>query len=80
VQKRRWVGYSQFKALGFVNPSTGEPFSRVHLQRMMRRGQHPLAHEMSPNCVAWDYEEMRRRYDNLPIARSLQGATAEAAE
>jgi predicted DNA-binding transcriptional regulator AlpA len=73
----RLVSYFDLEGLGFVNPTTGRPYSRKHLGDMMRRGQWPKAIQVSPNRIAWRLSELMRHAATLPVARSVrEGADA----
>ena len=76
-----WVSYFDLKKYGFVNPTSGEPYSRVHLGRMMRRGQWPKAIQVTPNRIAWRLSELKHWERQLEVARTAQlEAVADAAE
>ena len=72
MREDRWVSYFDLKEFGFVNPATGEPFSRVHLQRLMRRGAWPAAIQVSANRIAWKLSALQHHFATRPVAKSLQ--------
>jgi prophage regulatory protein len=54
-------------------PNYGVPkYTRVHLYRLMRRGQFPKAIQLSPNRVAWTLSSLQVWVATRPIARSAE--------
>jgi hypothetical protein len=70
----RLIGYRDLKEHGFVNPDTGEPYSRKHLTDMMRSGTWPKAVQVSANRIAWWESALTQRFADLPAAHSIDGA------
>jgi hypothetical protein len=68
----RLVSYFDLGEFGFVNPTTGKPYSRKHLGDLMRRGLWPKAIQVSPNRIAWRLSDLTRHAATRPIARSLR--------
>jgi predicted DNA-binding transcriptional regulator AlpA len=58
-----FVTYPQLPAYGV--PS----YSRVHLMRMMRRGQFPQQVQLSPNRVAWRVTDILEWVANRPLSQ-----------
>jgi hypothetical protein len=63
-----------------LKPDYGIPYTRVHLHRMMQRGQFPLAVQLSPNRIAWRPSDLDRWSASRPTAQSLIKTSADAAE
>jgi hypothetical protein len=74
-----WVSYFDFEKYGFVNPTTGKPYCRVHLGRMIRRSQWPKPTQVSPNRIAWRLSELKHHERQLEVARAYR-EPSEAAE
>ena len=64
-----FVTYPQLPAYGV--PS----YSRVHLMRMMRRGQFPQQVQLSPNRVAWRVTDIVEWVSNRPLSQKTRPET-----
>jgi predicted DNA-binding transcriptional regulator AlpA len=49
-----------------LSPKHGIDFTRVHLRRLMAKGQFPPAYQLSPNRVAWKLSELKVWKANRP--------------
>jgi len=49
----------------------GISFTRVHLNRLMRRGRFPSAYALSPNRIAWKLRELEDWKASRPAAVQL---------
>lgn len=54
-------------------------YSRVHIIRMMRRGQFPMQVQISPNRVAWRLNSIQEWVANRPPSVRVRLETDEAA-
>ena len=48
----------------------GVPYTRVHLNRLMRKGLFPVAVQLSPNRIAWRLADVEQWKASRPPARS----------
>jgi predicted DNA-binding transcriptional regulator AlpA len=48
-------------------PSFGVRYSRVHLRRLLVRGQFPHAHEITPNRIGWYLSDIQRWIASRPV-------------
>ena len=55
-------------------PSHGVPYTRVHLNRLMRKGLFPIAVQLSPNRIAWRVSDVEQWKANRPPARAVEAA------
>jgi predicted DNA-binding transcriptional regulator AlpA len=60
-------------------PDYGIRYSRVHLLRLMRRGQFPLQVQISPNRVAWRRSAILEFVANRPTSARVRVETGDAA-
>ena len=61
-------------------PAHGVPrFSRVHILRLMRRGQFPMQVQLTPNRVAWRMTSIQEWVANRPTSTRVRLETDEAA-
>jgi prophage regulatory protein len=54
----------------------GIAFTRVHLNRLMDRGQFPRSVQISPARIAWRLSELESWKAALPAARRFQSGSA----
>jgi prophage regulatory protein len=48
-------------------PHFGVRYSRVHLRRLMARGQFPRAREITPNRIGWSLREIEHWLASRPV-------------
>ena len=64
---------------GELNKTYGITYCRVHVNRLMERGEFPMAIKLSPNRIAWRAQEIEDWLASRPAARSVRGAAVAAA-
>jgi len=61
-------------------PAYGVPrYSRVHLLRLMRRGQFPQQVQISPNRVGWRLSSIREWVSSRPLSARVRREDDDAA-
>jgi hypothetical protein len=61
-------------------PVYGVPkYSRVHMYRLMRRGQFPAQVQITPNRVGWRLTSVSEWVGNRPLSSRVQREPADAA-
>ena len=57
-----------------LSPKHGIEFTRVHLRRLMTKGQFPPAYQLSANRIAWKLNDLRSwkasRIPRVPVEAS----------
>jgi predicted DNA-binding transcriptional regulator AlpA len=58
-----YVSFAEF-------PEYGINYTRVHILRLMRRGEFPRSHQITKNRVGWRRSDLLRFLASRPVART----------
>ena len=73
MQQEIFVTFPELRDLGI-------PYCRLHINRLMARGQFPMAIWLSPNRKVWRLSEIERFKATRPTSRPAQVASDAAAD
>jgi prophage regulatory protein len=70
-----YVSFAEFRGYGIK-------YTRVHILRLMRRGEFPRSHQITKNRVGWRRSDLLRFLASRPVARTAlpQEEAADAAD